>query len=72
MAANQNTHMRKRKTKNVLVHLSPEFERNLQDTLASPEGQAALDELGRVFVSAAVDRMIEETECAEKSSTDRL
>jgi hypothetical protein len=42
------------------LKISPESQRALKERLESPEGQELLDELGRCFVLAAVERLLEE------------
>jgi hypothetical protein len=42
------------------LRISPESQRALKERSESPEGQELLDELGRCFVLAAVERLLEE------------
>jgi hypothetical protein len=42
------------------LRISRESQRALKERSESPEGQELLDELGRCFVQAAVERLLEE------------
>jgi hypothetical protein len=54
--------MSARKRRSVELRLDPESAQQLQARLSSAGGQALLDELGRSYARAALDRLLKESE----------
>jgi len=48
--------------RNVKLRLGPESTRRLQARVSSAEGQALLDEPGRIYARATVNRLLKESE----------